>query len=77
MEAFEEREEVQKHLNENFLKKGEQTAKPSGEPQEATIPLYGYAQYMGQALKLGNYERHFKSYLSDNTQYERVFEGGQ
>ena len=73
MNAFEEREEVQKHLNDHFLKKGDTSTKTASESKEANIPLYGYAQYMGQAFKLDNYERHFREYLTDNGQYEKVF----
>jgi hypothetical protein len=72
--AFEEREDVQKYLNENYLKPAESTVKAE-ETKERTIPFNDYCQYIGQALKLDNYERHFKQYLKDNEHYEQLFEG--
>lgn len=63
--AFEEREEVQKYLNENYLKGAENTAKPE-DSKERVIPYVDYCQYIGQALKLDSYEKHFKQYLADN-----------
>jgi hypothetical protein len=70
--AFEEREEVQKYLNENYLKSNEGTGKPE-ESKERVIPFNDYSQYIGQALKLDSYEKHFKQYLEDNDHYEKLF----
>ena len=33
------------------------------------IPFNDYSQYIGQALKLENYEQYFKDYLEDNKRY--------
>jgi hypothetical protein len=56
---------VQKYLNENYLKTADATT-PKQEQKEKTIPFNDYCQYIGSALKLDNYERHFKQYLEDN-----------
>jgi hypothetical protein len=38
------------------------------------IPFNDYCQYIGQALKLDNYEKYFKTFLDDNKKYEELFE---
>ena len=38
------------------------------------IPFNDYCQYIGQALKLDNYEQHFQNYLQDNKKYQQLFE---
>lgn len=63
---------MQKYLNENYLKPAE-TVKPE-DAKDRTIPFNDYCQYIGQALKLDNYDIHFKQYLADNEHYERLFE---
>lgn len=68
MTAFEERDEIQKYFNENYLKES------SKEEKEKLIPFNDYAQFIGQALKVDNYENYFKNYLSDNKKYEQLFE---
>ena len=67
---FEERDEVQKYFDWNYLK-----VSVSGEAEgEKNIPFSDYCQYIGQALRLDNYESYFKQYLKDNEAYETLLE---
>ena len=49
-------------------------AENEGPAGDKSIPFNEYCQYIGQALKLDNYESYFKHYLKDNETFENLFE---
>ena len=49
-------------------------AENEGPAGDKIIPFNEYCQYIGQALKLDNYESYFKQYLKDNETFENLFE---
>ena len=71
MSAFEERDQIQKYFNQTYIK----NAEGSKQQKDKLIPFNDYCQFLGQALKLDNYEQYFKDYFSNNKRYEELFEG--